>query len=45
MERLLDEISYTASDRAGETITVDAALVNTRVGPLAGSADLSRFIL
>jgi ATP-dependent HslUV protease ATP-binding subunit HslU len=45
MERLLDEISFTASDRGGETIVVDAALVNTRVAPLAGSADLSRFIL
>ncbi len=45
MERLLDEISYTASDRAGEIIIVDAALVNTRVAPLAASADLSRFIL
>ncbi len=45
MERLLDEISFTASDRGGETITVDGALVKTRVAPLAGSADLSRFIL
>ncbi|WP_439548671.1 ATP-dependent protease ATPase subunit HslU [Falsiroseomonas sp.] len=45
MERLLDEISFTASDRGGETITVDGTLVRTRVAPLAGSADLSRFIL
>ncbi len=45
MERLLDEISFSASDRGGETITVDAALVRDRVAPLAGSADLSRFIL
>ncbi|WP_203071357.1 ATP-dependent protease ATPase subunit HslU [Falsiroseomonas ponticola] len=45
MERLLDEISFTASDRGGETITVDGALVKARVAPLAGSADLSRFIL
>ena len=45
MERLLDEISFTASDRGGETITVDAAMVKARVAPLAGSADLSRFIL
>jgi ATP-dependent HslUV protease ATP-binding subunit HslU len=45
MERLLDEISFTASDRSGETITVDAALVRDRVAPLAASADLSRFIL
>jgi ATP-dependent HslUV protease ATP-binding subunit HslU len=45
MERLLDEISFTASDRNGETITVDGAMVRGRVAPLAASADLSRFIL
>lgn len=45
MERLLDEISFTASDRGGEAITVDAAMVRGRVAPLAASADLSRFIL
>ena len=45
MERLLDEISFTASDRAGEAITVDGKLVRDRVAPLAASADLSRFIL
>jgi ATP-dependent HslUV protease ATP-binding subunit HslU len=45
MERLLDEISFTASDRGGETVTVDAGMVRGRVAPLASSADLSRFIL
>jgi len=45
LERLLEEISFTASDRNGETVQVDAALVRERVAPLAGSADLSRFIL
>ncbi|WP_270935096.1 ATP-dependent protease ATPase subunit HslU [Falsiroseomonas oryzae] len=45
MERLLDEISFTASDRGGETIRVDGELVRGRVAPLAASADLSRFIL
>ncbi len=45
MERLLDEISFTASDRNGETVTVDGDLVRGRVAPLAASADLSRFIL
>ena len=45
LERLLEEISFTASDRGGETVRVDAALVRERVAPLAGSADLSRFIL
>jgi ATP-dependent HslUV protease ATP-binding subunit HslU len=45
MERLLDEISFSASDRGGETIRVDGAMVRDRVAPLAASADLSRFIL
>jgi ATP-dependent HslUV protease ATP-binding subunit HslU len=45
LERLLEEISFTASDKAGETITVDAAYVNERVAPLAAKGDLSRFIL
>ncbi|MQX37093.1 ATP-dependent protease ATPase subunit HslU [Roseospira navarrensis] len=45
LERLLEEISYTASDRGGETIVVDEAMVRDRVSPLAKSADLSKFIL
>ncbi|KAA5605020.1 ATP-dependent protease ATPase subunit HslU [Roseospira marina] len=45
LERLLEEISFTASDRGGETIVVDAAMVRERVSPLAKSADLSKFIL
>ena len=45
LERLLEEISFSASDRPGETVRVDAALVKERVAPLAGSADLSRYIL
>jgi ATP-dependent HslUV protease ATP-binding subunit HslU len=45
LEKLLDEISFTAADRPGETITVDAAYVKERVAPLAANADLSRFIL
>jgi ATP-dependent HslUV protease ATP-binding subunit HslU len=45
MERILDEISYTATDRGGETITIDAAYVEAHVGDLARNADLSRFIL
>jgi ATP-dependent HslUV protease ATP-binding subunit HslU len=45
LERLLEDISFTATDRAGETITVDAAYVNERVAPLAQKGDLSRFIL
>jgi ATP-dependent HslUV protease ATP-binding subunit HslU len=45
MERLLEEISFTAADQSGATVDVDAALVHERVGKLAKSADLSRFIL
>ena len=45
LERLLEEISFTATDRGGETITVDAAYVRDRVAPLAQKGDLSRFIL
>ncbi|MEO1250390.1 MAG: ATP-dependent protease ATPase subunit HslU [Pseudomonadota bacterium] len=45
MERLLDEISFTASDRSGEEIEIDADYVTERVGELTKNADLSRFIL
>jgi ATP-dependent HslUV protease ATP-binding subunit HslU len=45
MERVLDEISFTAPDRSGETVTIDAAYVEKAVGDLARNADLSRFIL
>ena len=45
LERLLEEVSFTASDRGGEEIAVDAAMVRDKVAPLAATADLSRFIL
>ncbi|HTS41819.1 MAG TPA: ATP-dependent protease ATPase subunit HslU [Xanthobacteraceae bacterium] len=45
MERVLDEISFAATDRAGETVKVDAEYVRKNVGDLAKNADLSRFIL
>ncbi|MBR0654160.1 ATP-dependent protease ATPase subunit HslU [Plastoroseomonas arctica] len=45
LERLLEEISFTASDRRGEAVAVDGAMVRAKVGPLAASADLSRYIL
>ncbi len=45
LERLLEEVSFEASDRSGETVRVDAAMVQARVGELAKDADLSRFIL
>jgi ATP-dependent HslUV protease ATP-binding subunit HslU len=45
MERVLDEISFAAPDRSGETVTIDAAYVRQHIGDLAKNADLSRFIL
>ena len=45
MERVLDEISFTATDRSGEVLTIDAAYVEKNIGDLARNADLSRFIL
>ncbi len=45
MERVLDEISFTATDRPGENITIDAAYVDEHLGDLAKNADLSKFIL
>jgi ATP-dependent HslUV protease ATP-binding subunit HslU len=45
MERVLDEISFEASDRGGQSVTIDAAYVNARIGDLAKNADLSKFIL
>lgn len=45
IERVLDEISFSASDRSGEAITIDAKAVEASIGSLAQNADLSRFIL
>ncbi|MCK6417853.1 MAG: ATP-dependent protease ATPase subunit HslU [Alphaproteobacteria bacterium] len=45
MEKLLEDISFTASDRSGESITIDAALVRERLEELVKATDLSRFIL
>ena len=45
MERLLDEVSYSAPDRSGETVRIDAEYVRNNVGNLAKNTDLSRFIL
>jgi len=45
MERVLDEISFAAPDRNGETLTIDAAYVQKHIGDLARNTDLSRFIL
>ena len=45
MERLLDEVSFGAARLSGQTVTVDAAYVEARLGGLARDEDLSRFIL
>jgi ATP-dependent HslUV protease ATP-binding subunit HslU len=45
MERVLDDISFSASERTGETVRVDRAYVMSRVEELAKDQDLSRFIL
>lgn len=45
MERVFEELSFTAPDRSGETVTVDARFVETNVGQLAKSADISRYVL
>ena len=44
-QRLLDELSFDAPERAGETVTLDAAAVDTKLGELARNEDLSRYIL
>lgn len=45
MERLLDDISFSATDRAGEVVTIDKPYVRKHVGELAENTDLSKFIL
>ena len=45
MERLLDEVSFDAAQRQGQTLTIDAAYVQERLGALSQNEDLSRFIL
>jgi ATP-dependent HslUV protease ATP-binding subunit HslU len=45
MERLLEEVSFTASEQSGKTIRIDAQMVQEKVAPLAKNADLSKFIL
>jgi ATP-dependent HslUV protease ATP-binding subunit HslU len=45
MEKVVEELSFTAPDRSGESVVIDAAYVRTHVGDLAHDADLSRFIL
>jgi ATP-dependent HslUV protease ATP-binding subunit HslU len=45
LEKVVEDVSFRAADLAGQTVTVDAAYVNDRVGELSRNADLSRFIL
>ena len=45
MERVFEELSFTAPDRAGQSVTVDAAFVERYLGDLARSTDLSRYVL
>jgi ATP-dependent HslUV protease ATP-binding subunit HslU len=45
MERVLDEVSFAAPDRNGDTVKIDSAYVEAHIGDLARNADLSRFIL
>jgi ATP-dependent HslUV protease ATP-binding subunit HslU len=45
MERLLDELSFDAPERGGETVRIDAATVDAKLGDLAKDEDLSRYIL
>ncbi|WP_036176479.1 ATP-dependent protease ATPase subunit HslU [Massilia sp. 9096] len=45
MEKLLEEISYSASDKSGQTLTIDANYVNERLEALAVNEDLSRYVL
>ena len=45
MERVFEELSFTAPDRSGDSVTVDAAFVEVHLGDLARSADVSRYVL
>jgi ATP-dependent HslUV protease ATP-binding subunit HslU len=45
MEKLLEEISYSATDKSGQTLVIDASYVNERLDRLAVNEDLSRYVL
>jgi len=45
MEKVFEELSYTAPDRTGESVTIDGALVEANLGDLAKSVDISRYVL
>ena len=45
LETVLEDLSFSASDRSGERLVVDAPYVEARIGAIARNADLSRYIL
>ena len=45
LERLLEEVSFKASRQSGQTVVVDAAFVDDRLGEVAADEDLSRYVL
>lgn len=45
IERVMEELSFTAADQTGQTVTITADYVRERLGEVAGDADLSRYIL
>jgi ATP-dependent HslUV protease ATP-binding subunit HslU len=45
MEKLLEDVSFDAENRRGETLTVDAAFVDAQLSGIARNADLSRYVL
>jgi ATP-dependent HslUV protease ATP-binding subunit HslU len=45
MERVLDDVSFTAADRNGDKVVIDGKYVEDHIGDLARNVDLSRFIL
>jgi len=45
MERLVEDISFTAEDRSGETLTIDAAYVDRQLADVVGDTDLSKYVL
>jgi ATP-dependent HslUV protease ATP-binding subunit HslU len=45
MERVFEELSFTAPDRGGDAVTVDAAFVEQNLGALSRSVDTSRYVL
>ena len=45
IEKVMEDLSFTAADMPGQTVAIDAAYVKQRLGEIAGDADLSRYIL